>query len=185
MTADDLVGLFADETRVRAFAAVALGARSTSEVADRAGLPLKGAALALRRLQDREVITTDDTGLMVAYDHFRHLVRERSTSVPTQDHGSGDEHVESVLRTFVRDGRLIRLPAQWTRKKFVLRYIAEQTFRPGIDYSEQTVNDRLREWCDGGGLDHVTLRRYLVDLHHLHRRDGRYWRPADDGAPAD
>jgi hypothetical protein len=185
MTADDLVGLFADETRVRVFAAVALGARTTSEVVDRAGLSLKDAALALRRLEDREVITTDDAGLTVAYDHFRHLVRERSTPVATQDHGSGDEHVESVLRTFVRDGRLIRLPAQWTRKKLVLRYIAEQTFEPGLDFSEQTVNDRLRKWCEGSMLDHVTLRRYLVDLHHLHRQDGRYWRPADDGVPAD
>ncbi|MET9967778.1 DUF2087 domain-containing protein, partial [Streptomyces sp. NPDC006356] len=85
-----------------------------------------------------------------------------------------------VLRTFVRDGRLVRLPARWTRKKLVLRHIAEQTFEPGVEYPERTVNDKLRAWCeDSDDIDHVTLRRYLVDLHHLHRSEGVYHRPAE------
>lgn len=176
MTADDLAGLFADEGRVRTFAAVALGASTPSEVAARTGLPPKDATTALRRLQDRHVIDSADDGLTVSYDHFRRLARERSRSASPRDHGSGDQEVESVLRTFVRDGRLVRLPAQWTRKKLVLRYVAEQTFEEGVEYAERTVNEKLRAWTDGGRLDHVTLRRYLVDLH---RHDGAYWRPGD------
>lgn len=84
------------------------------------------------------------------------------------------EQADPVLRTFVRDGRLVRLPARWQRKLVVLRYVAERTFEPGIEYPERTVNERLRAWCEDAPVDHVTLRRYLVDLDHLHRRHGSY-----------
>ena len=88
-----------------------------------------------------------------------------------------------VLRTFVRDGRLVRLPARWARKKLVLQYIAEQTFEPGVEYPERTVDAKLRAWCeDSDRIDHVSLRRYLVDLHHLHRSEGVYRRPAPQGS---
>jgi hypothetical protein len=40
-------------------------------------------------------------------------------------------------------------------------------------YSEQAVNEALKEWISkvgtGFGVDHVTLRRYLVDAGYLHR----------------
>ncbi len=84
-----------------------------------------------------------------------------------------------IVRTFVRDGRLVRLPARWTRKKVVLRHIAEQTFVPGVEYPERTVDEKLRGWCEDGEVDHVTLRRHLVDFGHLRRSDGIYARPAD------
>ncbi|MEU3858326.1 hypothetical protein AB0F03_13305 [Streptomyces sp. NPDC028722] len=46
-----LIGLLADTGRLRAFAAVALGARSPEEVAGAAGLPAKATALALLGLR--------------------------------------------------------------------------------------------------------------------------------------
>ncbi|MFF2994733.1 DUF2087 domain-containing protein [Streptomyces sp. NPDC057950] len=172
---DPLVGLFAEETRVRAFAAVALGADTPTKVMERAGLSLRDATTALRRLLSQDVIT-DDGGLAVAYGHFRQLARGART--PAETYGSEDERTEAVLRTFVRGGRLVRLPAQWQRKLVVLRHIAEQTFEPGVEYPERTVNEKLRAWCEDAPVDHVTLRRYLVDLHHLNRQYGYYWRPA-------
>jgi hypothetical protein len=40
------------------------------------------------------------------------------------------EELEALLQRFVRDGRLIRLPAKFTRRKEVLRYLAMRDFRP-------------------------------------------------------
>lgn len=91
----------------------------------------------------------------------------------------GDGRDGMIVRTFVTDGRLVRLPARWTRKKVVLRHIAEQTFVPGVEYPERTVDEKLRGWCEDGEVDHVTLRRHLVDFGHLRRSDGIYARPAD------
>ncbi|MFI7391648.1 DUF2087 domain-containing protein [Streptomyces tendae] len=100
---------------------------------------------------------------------------------PSPDTGAaGDDARDGmIVRTFVRDGRLVRLPARWTRKKVVLRHIAEQTFVPGVEYPERTVDEKLRAWCEDGEVDHVTLRRHLVDFGHLRRSDGIYVRPAD------
>jgi hypothetical protein len=177
MPTDQLIGLFAEESRVRAFAAVALGADTPAKVMETAGLSLKDATVALRRLQDQSVITKGDGGLSVAYGRFKDLARS-GAQAPAESYGSGDEGTEAVLRTFVRGGRLVRLPAQWQRKLVVLRHIAEQTFEPGVEYPERTVNEKLRAWCEDAPVDHVTLRRYLVDLHHLRRQYGFYWRPA-------
>ncbi|MBW8737817.1 MAG: DUF2087 domain-containing protein [Streptomyces turgidiscabies] len=97
------------------------------------------------------------------------------------------QQTENVLRTFVREGgSLVRLPARWSRKVIVLRHIAEETFEPGVEYAERLVDERLRVWCEGASrIDHVTLRRHLVDLGHLRRGGGVYWRPAEAGLSAD
>ncbi|WP_328440518.1 DUF2087 domain-containing protein [Streptomyces sp. NBC_00444] len=182
---EQLVRLFAEERRVRAFAAVALGAGSAEEVARAAGLSPKETAVALRRLREQGVVTAGDGGeLGVAYglfkEHARAAAQRAKDSEASGRPASGSERTGLVLRTFVRDGRLVRLPAQWTRKKLVLRHIAEQTFEPGVEYPERAVNDKLRAWCqDSDDIDHVTLRRLLVDLHHLHRSEGIYRRPVD------
>ncbi|MET9829177.1 DUF2087 domain-containing protein [Streptomyces sp. NPDC006385] len=182
---EQLVRLFAEESRVRAFAAVALGAGSAEQVARAAGLSPKETAVALRRLGEQGVVTAGDDGeLAVAYDLFKEYARaaaqrEKDSATPGAP-ASGDERADIVLRTFVRDGRLVRLPARWTRKKLVLRHIAEQTFEPGVAYPERTVDEKLRAWCeDSDDIDHVTLRRSLVDLHHLRRSEGVYRRPAE------
>ncbi|MFF3962545.1 DUF2087 domain-containing protein [Streptomyces griseorubiginosus] len=178
---DQVIRLFAEESRVRAFAAVALGAGTPAAVARTAGLSARETAVALHRLGEQGVVVEGTDGALgVAYDLFRDHAREaarreRTAVVPVAG--------EPVLRTFVRDGRLVRLPAQWNRKKLVLRHIAEQTFEPGVAYPERVVDEKLRAWCEESDeIDHVTLRRYLVDLHHLRRSEGIYRMPSADEA---
>ncbi|MFJ8962066.1 DUF2087 domain-containing protein [Lentzea sp. NPDC102401] len=45
---------------------------------------------------------------------------------------------------------------------------------PRTYYEEKEINERLKAWCDGGELDHVTIRRYLVDFGLLERGGGMY-----------
>lgn len=174
---DQVIRLFAEESRVRAFAAVALGAGTPAAVARTAGLSARETAVALHRLGEQGVVVEQADGeLEVAYGLFKDYARR----APAEE---APVPAEPVLRTFVRGGRLVRLPAQWSRKKRVLEHIAEQTFEPGVDYPERVVDEKLRAWCeDSDAIDHVTLRRYLVDLHHLRRSEGIYRRPAVGGA---
>ncbi|MER6491062.1 DUF2087 domain-containing protein [Streptomyces griseorubiginosus] len=178
---DQVIRLFAEESRVRAFAAVALGAGTPAAVARTAGLSARETAVALHRLGEQGVVVEGTDGsLGVAYDLFRDHAREAARRERT---AVGPVAQEPVLRTFVRDGRLVRLPAQWNRKKLVLRHIAEQTFEPGVAYPERVVDEKLRAWCEESDeIDHVTLRRYLVDLHHLRRSEGIYRMPSADEA---
>ncbi|MGW0207535.1 DUF2087 domain-containing protein [Streptomyces sp. NPDC003233] len=182
MTPDNLVRLLAEPSRVKAFAAVVLGADTVAEVTAATGLSTKEAALALRRLEDSELlIAGEGRRLQVSHTLLRDLARASGDSARADGAGPGGESdaTEAVVRVFVRDGRLVRLPAQWNRKLRILDYVADQAFEIGHRYPEVEVNDILRRWCDGGATDHVTLRRYLVDLHLLHRENGVYWRRTD------
>jgi hypothetical protein len=80
---------------------------------------------------------------------------------------------DGVLRPFVRDGRLIAIPAKRAKRRRLLDLLA-QDFEPGIRYPEAEVNRRLERWHP----DVATLRRFLVDEGFLDRQGGggHYWR---------
>jgi hypothetical protein len=82
-----------------------------------------------------------------------------------------------VLRTFIQDGRLRRIPAARGKRRVVLEHLAA-AFEPGLKYPERQVDAVLRAWHH----DHASLRRYLVDEDLLAREDGVYWRI---GGPVD
>jgi hypothetical protein len=95
----------------------------------------------------------------------------------TDETAAEGERLEALRQNFLRDGRLIRLPAKSARRKEILRYLAMRDFRPRTWYSENEVNEILRTWCEGAdATDHVSIRRYLIDYHILDREDaGKYW----------
>ena len=76
-----------------------------------------------------------------------------------------------ILQRFFRDGRLLSMPRQRSKRRVVLDYLAA-SFEPGVRYAEKEVNDMLRKVYD----DYVALRRYLIDEGFLARDAGVYWR---------
>ncbi len=97
----------------------------------------------------------------------------RSHNGPMASAPDPDTHeVERVLRAFTSEGRIVLLPARWS-KKLVLLDVVAQSFEPGRAYAETEVNAIMREWY---AHDWVSLRRYLVDAGMLDRRDAWYWR---------
>ncbi|SHF81013.1 hypothetical protein SAMN05444320_10571 [Streptoalloteichus hindustanus] len=172
--------MFADPGRLRVFAAVLLGADSVTKVLDATGLPARDASVALRRLRETNLVHEEGGRLLVREEHFRELARTaRSASSETAE-GQAGESVDSTLQPFVHGDRLVRLPAQFTRRELVLRHVAARSFQAGVEYDERAVNDKLRQWCEGGEIDHVAVRRYLVDLGVMARANGRYWRSPED-----
>jgi hypothetical protein len=86
-----------------------------------------------------------------------------------------DRKTAALLAAFVREGRLVRLPAKRGRRRVVLEYLA-RGIEPGRRFPEREIDAVLRAWCAGGEIDHVTVRRYLVDEGLLSRDHGVYWR---------
>lgn len=80
----------------------------------------------------------------------------------------------SGLAPFVRDRRLVSLPAKAQRRWTVLAHVATHTFEPGTDYDEAAVDALLGQWCEGGRVDHAALRRYLVESGLMSRGSGVY-----------
>ncbi|MER7335239.1 MULTISPECIES: DUF2087 domain-containing protein [unclassified Micromonospora] len=165
-----LAGALADDVRRRVFAAIVLGDAAAPAVAERTGLPARQVVTAVRRLVDAGLLADGDGELRVDADRLRAAAR-----TPAPPRPAGEPPAERVLRTFLRDGVLVGLPAQRGRRRVLLAHVAT-SFEPGVRYPERAVDDVLRRWCEGGGSDHVTLRRYLVDEQLLAREQGVYWR---------
>ena len=152
------------------YAAVVLGAGTPSEVASTSGLPARVVVSALRRLEQGGLVRMVEGRLDPGTDAFKDAVREYSPD-PSDEPLDPDRERAAVLRAFVRDGRLVALPAARGKRRVVLEHIAA-CFEPGVRYPERAVDAVLRAWHD----DYVTIRRYLIDEDLLAREHGLYWR---------
>ena len=166
-----LVGLLADRTRLKVVAALALGARTLEEVAAAAGLPLKDVALAARRLARAGLVDRDRNALELHPEVFGAAARAAAEAAPPPEPLSDDPAEDAVLSAFVRNGRLVSVPAQAGKRRVVLEHLV-RVFEPGVRYPEREVNALLAVWHP----DHAALRRYLVDEGLLSREGGVYWR---------
>ncbi|MEV0645303.1 DUF2087 domain-containing protein [Phytomonospora sp. NPDC050363] len=172
MDSHELCGQLAEPTRLRAFSAVVLGAGTSAEVAETAGIDAKAAVKALQRLIGAGLVATGGDGRMTAgAGLFKDAARrEAPTTAPAEL--DADPERNAVLRNFVRDNRLTSLPAGQRKIRIVVEHIAELSFEPGCRYSEKEVDRVLKGWHD----DHAALRRYLVDQGVMTREGGEYWR---------
>ncbi|SDC03182.1 hypothetical protein SAMN05660690_0267 [Geodermatophilus telluris] len=165
------MGLLADPTRLRVVAALALGAATIEEVAAAAGLELKDVALAARRLARGGLVRREGHGLELLTDRFGAAARAAAEAAPAPEPLSEDPAESAVLAAFVRDGRLVSIPAQQSKRRVVLEHLV-RVFDAGVRYPEREVNALLAVWHP----DTAALRRYLVDEGLLSRSAGLYWR---------
>jgi hypothetical protein len=170
--ARELVGLLAEPERLRVLAALVLGARTPSDVVAATGLDARVAGKALQKLQTGGLV---DDKLGVHAELFKDAARAAAPVQVALDLGYADPGVEQVVGRFVRDGRLLSMPAQEAKRRLVLEHVA-QSFEPGVRYPEREVDAVLRAWTADTPTDHATLRRYLVDHQLLAREGGEYWR---------
>lgn len=91
-----------------------------------------------------------------------------------------DAYRQKVLSTFLRQGRLVSIPAQLKKRVIVLEKLAEE-FEPGRTYSEREVNQVLVEYHD----DVATLRRDMIGQRLMERDGGTYWRVTPAARPGD
>lgn len=169
--AADVIKAVADPQRFRVLAAVALGAASRDQVGAMAGVDVRGVVTATARLSATGLLADGPNGLRVDYEKLRELVRSLDVPVGGED-GTG-------LARFVQDGRLRGLPSKRARRHAVLAHIVETSFDEGTSYDEAAVNTVLERWCEGSGVDHVAIRRYLIDHQLLFRVRNVYARSAD------
>ena len=87
---------------------------------------------------------------------------------------------QKVLRAFVRDGRLVRMPARERKRRVILRWLVDRAFPDTEPVAERDVNMRLAIW----NPDVASLRRYLVDA-GLVTRAGMVYRRVDPAPPRD
>ncbi|BCB81640.1 hypothetical protein Pflav_080500 [Phytohabitans flavus] len=163
--------MLAEPDRLTTFAALVLGAATPSEVAASTGLPARQIVAALRRLEAGGLVTSVDGRIVAEANAFKEAVREHAPPPAVEEDLDPDRAKAAVLRVFVRDGRILRMPAARGKRRIILEHIVA-SFEPGIRYPERAVDAILRAWYD----DHAALRRYLIDEGLMSRENAIYWR---------
>ena len=155
------------------FAALVLGASDLDDVRRTSGLDARSSARALQRLVDAGLVLRGDDGVLhLLGEAFTTSARAEADSDSRHDeHADAPEDAGRVLRAFVRDGRLVSIPASHGKRLVVLDWLV-QRFEPGRRYPEETVNLIISQVHP----DTAALRRYLVDDELLSREGGMYWR---------
>jgi len=162
-----LIGLLADEGRLKVVASIVLGASKLGEIRTKTGLDEATLTKALTRLDNGGLIEyKPDTGYLLCIELLRKAAR------------SGRKKVDESpsLESTLRNGRL---PRSREDRLAVLEQLAA-LFELGQRYPEAEINDRLKVI----NPDYALLRRYLVDEGFLkrenevtgHRTVMVYWR---------
>jgi hypothetical protein len=182
VTADDttpdaasVLALLVAGDRLPVVAALVLGAQTIGDIAERTRLPVRDVLRVLTRLESAGLASANGPHWTLHVDVLREVVTGQRWS-PVQHAASGEIADQSpahaaVLRAFFRDGRLVRVPAQRTKRLVVLDKLARD-FEPGVRYPEVEVNQKLTVYYP----DYAALRRYLVEEDFLARENGVYWR---------
>lgn len=167
----DALAVLADDDRMKVAAAVVLGSATTDDVAATASLPKRRVLAALTKLEAAGLACRTDQAWAFDIGRLKEIAREARPKEQPDDVGDVDRETASVLRTFLRGGRLTQIPMQHSKRLVVLDHIC-RVFEIGVRYPEREVNAFLRAFHP----DTAALRRYRVDERFLTRENNIYWR---------
>ncbi len=166
-----IVAALADRDRLRVAAALLLDASTITDIERMSALDQRTIEKALSRLIAAGLVTKDRRGYRFAADEVLGAARSAAERRSTAEGLGHPPAASTVLRTFIRNGRLITIPAVRAKRLVVLDHLAQE-FEPGLRYLERDVNDILRQYHP----DVASLRRYMVDEGFMEREAGEYWR---------
>jgi DNA-binding MarR family transcriptional regulator len=116
------------------------------------------------RVDRLQAVSKELAGLERADEAGDRLSGPEGESLPAYD--------AKVLRAFLRDGRLVSIPAHERKRQAILRYLLAHCFDEDRAYPEREVNERLGHYHE----DVASLRRYLVVAGLMTRSGGEYRR---------
>ena len=158
----------ADETRLRILGVLADHDHSGKQLADALDLTPPTISHHMRRLIGAGVVSEQRDAQRHVYSLNADLLRSVRSEGPTERTSNEDDRAKT-LRHFMKNGKLVSIPASRKQRVFVLQYLLEQ-FEPGREYPEREVNDLLGDFNE----DYATLRLELVDYGYLVRDKGIY-----------
>ena len=172
-----LFKLLANETRLRVIGIVAEGEESVGNLARRLGLTEATISHHLAKLSSAGLLTMRAEGTT----HFYRLDAEglrainKSLLAPEKLARAPDtvdkEPTEArVLKSFIVDGRLVKIPESHSKREVVLRWILDQL--EDRKYREREISEILKRYHD----DYAALRRELINHRRMTREGGIYWK---------
>ncbi len=168
----ELCKLLLDEDRLKILGQLAQTALRAEELGTGLGIKERDLTRHLKQLQMAGLIsaqTDEATEKFVLDVSTIHRYKKQLFGAPMARHAQSE--TEKTLAAFVKAGVLTGLPLQHGKLVVILGWLAER-IPPGVDYAERAINELLK----GHEIDHVTLRRLLIDHGFMTRAAGIYRR---------
>lgn len=177
--------VFSNESRLRLIGHLANGERSVGELAKLLDLKEPTVSHHLAELKWLGLVDVRAEGNMRIYQLNTRALESISKDIFARPNlaalvpKSELSEEERLLRAWVKDGRIVHIPAQEKKKQIVIRWLAGQ-----IDPARRWTEREFSEWLAQYNEDFATLRRYLVDSGYMARENGIYWRTPENDPTA-
>lgn len=173
--------VFSNESRLKLIGHLANGEKSVGELANLLGIKEPTVSHHLSEMKGIGLVDVRAEGTMRIYRLNAKALESMSKGIFAQPNLAAlvkrsemtDE--ERVLRAWVKDGRIIDIPAQEKKKQVVIRWLADQ-----VPADQRWTEREFSEWLTQYNDDFATLRRYLVDSGYMAREKGVYWKTSKD-----
>ena len=169
--------VFSNGSRLKLIGHLANGEKSVGELADLLGVREPTVSHHLAELKGLNLVNVRAEGTMRIYQLNTKALESISKDIFARPNLAAlvkpsemtDE--ERTLRTWVKNGRIVDIPAQEKKKQILIRWLAGQ-----IDPDRRWTEKEFNAWLKDYNEDFATLRRYLVDASYVARENGIYWR---------
>jgi hypothetical protein len=172
-----ILKLLANETRLRVIGLVAEREYSAVNLARRLEVTEATMSHHLSKLMEAELVTMRVQGTShfyrwnpAALQAMNKSLLEPARLLRAPPSATGDTPNARILRSFVEDGRIRKLPEAHAKRQVVLEWVLGQL--EDKRYKEREISAILKRYFD----DYATLRRELVNHRLMKREDGVYWK---------
>ena len=169
--------VFGNESRLKLIGHLANGDRNVGELAELLDLKEPTISHHLSEMKALGLVTVRPEGTTRIYHLDSRALERMGKDIFAQPNlaalvDSRDmSEDERILRTWVKDGRIVDIPSQEKKKQVIIKWVAEQ-----IDPERRWTEKEFSEWLSQFNEDYAFLRRYLVDNGYMAREKGIYWR---------
>ncbi len=173
--------VFSNESRLKIIGHLANGEKSVGQLADLLGVKEPTVSHHLAEMKGLNLVQVRAEGTMRIHQLNAKALESISKDIFARPNlaalvkPSEMTEEERFLRTWVKNGRIVDIPAQEKKKQILIRWLAGQ-IETDRRWTEKEFNALLKAYNE----DFATLRRYLVDAGYVARENGIYWRTPEN-----
>jgi predicted transcriptional regulator len=165
-----------DSSRIRIINSLLEKPQFVEEIAERLNLAASTVSFHLKKLESAHLISKKKEQYYAIYEvnegifnsKLKELIIFENFEKEIQDERI-KKYEQKIIKVYFKSGKLIKIPSQHKKRIIILEEIAKN-FTTGVQYPESEVNLIISSFYD----DYVTIRRYLVDINILSRKNGIY-----------
>jgi len=173
----EIMKSLADTSRLQVLNAVLQKPQYVEELAHRINLAVSTVSFHLKKLEKAGLVCKKKDQYYIIYqvnDEIFNLTLRELTSFDNIEKFVQDERIEKyrqkVLKTFMKNKRLTKLPVQRKKKLIILDEFVKK-FSINKKYTENEVDSLINEAYG----DHCTIRRLLIEEGIMQRENQIYW----------